>query len=164
MKKNSGKILVQKVINDIRQELSFLEGIYGQIAPLIDKADSATEEEKKFYIRAAGSILHDFYTGLEKIFCDIAKKLTKDFPEGKDWHMKLLQGMAQQKKNVPVVISQKLVEDLKEYLGFRHLFRNIYGSQLDWQKLKILLDKIRSGLWPEIKIQLHSFLSKIKDS
>jgi len=36
------------------------------------------------------------------------------------------------------VISQDLLEKLKEYLRFRHLFRNIYGFELKWERFKNL--------------------------
>lgn len=35
-----------------------------------------------FYTRAAGPILHDFYTGIEKTFQEIAKRLDGGLPKG----------------------------------------------------------------------------------
>lgn len=47
--------------------------------------------------------------------------------------------MARSQETGPPVIAAELRERLKEYLGFRHLFRNIYGIELKWDKLKDLL-------------------------
>ena len=40
--------------------------------------------------RAAGSILHDFYCGIEKIFERIAIRIDGGLPKGGDWHTELL--------------------------------------------------------------------------
>jgi uncharacterized protein YutE (UPF0331/DUF86 family) len=53
----------------------------------------------------------------------------------------------------PQVITAKTEKKLREYLGFRHLFRKRYGFELDWQKLKKLLlgmSQIRPNLENEI--------------
>lgn len=162
MRKNNQKIL-ENLIENIRREISSLEELNLSIGPLVEKVEVADKEEKILYNRAAGSILHDFYTGIEKIFCDIANKIDKGLPRQKDWHIRLLKSMAETKKNRPEVISLELMEKLKEYLGFRHLFRNIYGMQLDWDKLKILLIRIQGDLWLELKEQFDLFIKKIRD-
>jgi hypothetical protein len=91
----------------------------------------------------------------------VANKIDKGLPKTKDWHIKLLKEMAEIKENRPQVISLELMEELKEYLGFRHLFRNIYGAQLDWGKLKILLVKIQDNLWNRFKKELDLFIKTI---
>lgn len=160
-KNNNGKILIETLIKNIRQEISSIDEIHLQIESLIEAADKASLEEKGFYNRAAGSILHDFYTGLEKIFCDVANKIDSGLAKQEDWHIRLLKSMAEDTKKRPKVISLKSMEELKEYLGFRHLFRNIYGAQLDWGRLKILLLKIRDDLWKRLKEEFVLFLDNI---
>lgn len=157
MEKNNREI-VKNLIKNIRQEICSLEEICLQIEPLLKKVEEVNVEEGVFYNRAAGSILHDFYTGVEKIFCDIANKIDKGLPKTKDWHIKLLKSMAEDKKQRAQVISLGVMEELKEYLGFRHLFRNIYGAQLYWDKLKILLVKIQKNLWERLKEELDVFI------
>lgn len=161
MKNNDRKVIVDSLIKNIYQEIFSLEEIYAQIEPLIKKAEDA-KEEKVFYKRAAGSILHDFYTGIEKIFCNIANKIDKGTSKTEDRHIKLLINMSESKKDRPEVISQELMEELKEYLGFRHLFRNIYGTELDRDKLRFLLVKIQESLWTKLKQELNLFTEKIK--
>lgn len=46
-----------------------------------------------YALRAGGSILHDFYTGIEKIFEDIAKEVDRRVPIGDSWHSDLLHQM-----------------------------------------------------------------------
>lgn len=159
--RNNRESRVKILIKNMQQEISSLEEIYVQIEPLLKKAEEAKEEDRVFYNRAAGSILHDFYTAIEKIFCDIANKINKGIPSGEDWHIKLLKSMAESKKERLSIISLELMEELKEYLGFRHLFRNIYGSQLDWDKLKLLLNKIQANLWTRLKDEFNLFIKNI---
>lgn len=161
MRNNNREAVIKNLIKNIHQEISSLDEIRLQIEPLVEKAEKAEEEERIFYNRAAGSILHDFYTGVEKVFCDIANKTGKGLPSGEDWHIRLLKSMAESKGKRPAVISLDMMERLKEYLGFRHLFRNIYGVQLDWDKLRLLLVKVQESLWEELKGEFNLFIKKI---
>ncbi|MHB1336934.1 MAG: ribonuclease toxin HepT-like protein [Candidatus Humimicrobiaceae bacterium] len=94
--------------------------------------DRFTDKPDFIEIRAAGSILHDFYCAVEKIFKRITIYINNDFPDGEDWHTELLLQMTRPiEKTHKAVISRELLEKLKEYLRFRHLFRNIYGFELN---------------------------------
>lgn len=63
---------------------------------LLDKEKDALLKEKpsNYILRAGGSILHDFYTGIEKIFENIAKEIDHRLPTGEEWHSELLHQMA----------------------------------------------------------------------
>lgn len=163
MRKNNTRV-VKYLIDNIQQEISSLDELCSQIDLLIDKAEQADEESKIFYKRATGSILHDFYTGIEKIFREIAIKIDESLPKGENWHIELLKSMATPNEKRDAVISQELMEKLKQYLGFRHLFRNIYGMELEWDKLKILLIKIREDIWKRFKIETNSFIKWLKET
>lgn len=108
-----------------------------------------------YTLRAAGSILHDFYTGIEKIFHDIAKEIDRRVPIGESWHSELLHQMTLDIPGLrPPVITSSTEKKLREYLSFRHLFRKRYGFELEWIKIKRLLvgiPKILSILEREIK-------------
>ena len=125
---------------------------------LLDKEKNSLLKKKpsNYILRAAGSILHDFYTGIEKIFENIAKEVDRRIPLGEEWHSELLHQMTLDIKGLrPPVISPSTEKILREYLGFRHLFRKRYGFELDWQRMKRLLLKIPqvlSGLEKEIEI------------
>ena len=58
-----------------------LKELYGEVDSLLEKIKQADEDSFVFYIRAAGSILHDFYTGIEKIFQEIARRLDGGLPK-----------------------------------------------------------------------------------
>ena len=44
----------------------------------------------------------------------------------------------------PPVISHDVGKRLRVYLEFRHRFRNIYGFELEWEKMKGLKDALSS--------------------
>lgn len=109
-------------------------------------------------VRVVGGILHDFYTGLEKIFERIALAVDGGVPEGEDWHVQLLRRMsASFLERRPAVITWELGETLSEYLSFRHLFRNIYGFELKKERLQNLVEKLPST-FEKIENQLKRFL------
>jgi len=112
--------------------------------------------------RAAGSILHDFYCGVEKIFERIAVHIDSKLPKGEDWHTDLLLQIAHPIKGVrDAVVSTDLLEKFKEYLRFRHLFRHIYGFELRWERFKDLSLSLFTIL-SEFKNNLERFYSILK--
>lgn len=134
--------------NEIKIEIENLQRLTQEMKHLL----ASTGEEKSFMeVRAAGSILHDFYCGVEKIFERIAVVVDKNLPKGEDWHKDLL---FQREKPFEgtrgKVISEDLLQPLKEYLRFRHLFRHIYGFELKWNRIEPLC------------IQMETLLNKLK--
>src|SRR4030042_3094971 len=94
-------------------------------------------------MRTAGGILHDFYSGIERIFRHIATRVDEDFPDGPDWHVQLVQRMAINVETVrPAVLDEKTARQLDQYLRFRHLFRHSYGFDLEWERCRELLGDV----------------------
>ncbi|HDN67439.1 MAG: hypothetical protein DRQ02_02190 [Candidatus Latescibacterota bacterium] len=123
---------------DLKALVQELEGI----------KDSLVRDSVSTYdLRAVGSILHDFYNGVEDLFCRIAQELNGGLPAGKDWHRQLLVDMAVEIEGVrPPVISKLLKRELQRYLGFRHVFRHIYGFSLEKERIRELCDSLPSVL------------------
>jgi len=135
---------------------------------LLDKEKDGLLKRKpsNYLLRAGGSILHDFYTGIEKIFENVAKEIDQRVPMGEEWHSELLHQMTLDIPGLrPPVITAHTEKKLREYLGFRHLFRKRYGFELDWEKMKRLLSKmpdVLSVLENEIKISFDSLIKSPK--
>jgi len=126
-------------------EAGNLDRLLGEMKLLL----AEIEERKSFVeVRAAGSILHDFYSGIEKIFKRIAVSVDKSFPQGENWHTELLLQMTR-------AVEGK--RDLKEYLRFRHLFRHIYGFELTWDRIKPLCVDMET-LIGRLKREVDDFL------
>ncbi len=106
---------------------------------LLDREKNALLKRRSsnYAVRAGGSILHDFFTGIEKIFESIAKEMDHRIPVGEEWHSELLRQMTLDVPGLrPPVITAGTEKKLREYLGFSHLFRKRYGFEPAWQKLK----------------------------
>ncbi len=148
----------ERLKEEIAVELRNLERLSGEMEEIINRF----KDEPDFVeTRAAGSILHDFYCGVEKILERIAIQIDGGLPKGEDWHTELLLQMAHPVPGVRrAVINQSLLEKLKEYLRFRHLFRHIYGFELKWDRFKDLALALSATL-REFKISLSEIVESI---
>jgi hypothetical protein len=120
---------------DIRRELRDLERVLEQTKEVL-----AHEEWPDLaFNRTLGSLLHDFYTGVEKIFQRITLEMEGSLPAGPDWHIQLLRRMSTPIDQVrPAVLDDELAQRLGEYLRFRHVFRVVYGFELSRDRLQEL--------------------------
>ncbi len=123
---------------EIAQELKKLEGLEHELT---------STDLVRSHPRIVGSILHDFYTGIERVFRRIAEEIDGGVPAGEGWHRALLEVMSLELEGVrPAVIGSRLMRKLDEYLRFRHLFRNIYGFELEPKRLKSLAQDLPQTL------------------
>ncbi len=122
-----------------------IENELGNMETLLDEASAMyNNEESNINIRAGGSVLHDFYTGVENIFHAIASTIDEKVPDGMSWHIELLNQMTLDIKGLrSSIISRETAAMLEEYLRFRHLFRKRYGFDLDWKSIKKLLKGLK---------------------
>lgn len=128
----------------IRDELS-------ELAMVVDRAEQgwrrAKTQHDDFYLDGVALNLHGFYSGLEHVFEKIASLVDESIPTGANWHQELLRQMNIEVPGVrPAVISAELRTELEEYLGFRHIVRNVYTYQLNPEKLERLITMLRETL------------------
>jgi len=111
-------------------------------SPLI--AMSSNPDAGDMETAAASAMLHSFYTEIEKILKLIAREWDGRLPSSDRWHTELLNQMAAPTDTRPPVIAPDLVEILKEFLAFRHLFRGSSIALMRWNKLAPLVAKVDS--------------------
>lgn len=134
-----------------------------QVAKIVDEArgaaaDFAEDEPVLLALRGIGAILHDFYTGIEHIFETIAPELNGGLPAGESWHRELLTSMTLDLPGIrPALIRKETARLLDEFLRFRHLFRNLYGFELEWPRVRELLTRL-PAVWSEVDTDLERFL------
>jgi hypothetical protein len=107
---------------------------------------------------ALAGILHSFYTGVENIFKRAAQAFGSSPPQGQSWHRDLLDGMAVPVASRPAVISASLRDRLDDYLTFRHRFRNLYGFELEYERMAELVLGCASTLG-QLEVELDAFLA-----
>lgn len=138
----------------IRAELVRLESVAEEAQSAL--RDYATGAPSLLELRGIGDVVHDFYTGIERIFERIAPEFG-GIPEGRAWHRELLEDMSHELPNArPPVVEPATAVLLNEFLRFRHLFRNVYGFDLDWSKIRPLLERL-PATWHVVRADLERF-------
>ncbi len=113
-------------------------------------------------LRAMGSLLHEFYNGVERIFERIVVGMGEGLPQGSAWHTDLLAQMATAREGRrPVVIDEPLRARLKDYLDFRHFFRHAYGYTLEWSHLRWKAEHL-ADTFAMLSDQLHAFFRGLR--
>ena len=97
------------------------------------------------------------WSGVERVFERIAVELDGELPRGADWRGQLLNRMEEEVEGVrPRVLTADLAARLRSFLRFRHLFLNIYGGQLRWERSTGLLAEA-DEVWPLLEQQMQEF-------
>lgn len=156
--KNKDSMVLIRIRREIEDELDSLDRLpeeYASIPPHIDEW---------IRIRTKASLLHDFYTGLERVFSRIAQELNGGIPNTQQWHRDLLKDMSLDLEGIrPPVISKALFGDLLPFLEFRHLFRNPCGFELDRDKMSPL-DRDFPAVSARSFSEIRSFLEWMKEA
>ena len=120
----------------IKLEISKIDSLVDKSAILLQKCK--IQEPDFVELNAIGSILHSYYNGLESMFKLIHKSTDATPLSGTMWHSELFYSMFEKTENRAAVLPKDMIIPLKEYLGFRHVFRHSYGYELDWERLNPL--------------------------
>ena len=145
----------EAVLRRLRAEI---ENELGRLAQLRVDAAGAPRTIDSYSVRARGSILHDLYTGVEHVFTRMAEELDGGLPRGDAWHAQLLRSMTLEISGVrPRVVTPDLGGRLRDFLGFRHLFRTINGDDLDIERVSLLEARLPETL-DDFETQFRAFL------
>ena len=138
----------------IQLGLDELAVIRGMLSPLI--ARTGEPDLPVIETAAACTLLHSFYTEIEKLLKLIALDFDNKIPSSESWHRDLLSQMAAATDARPAVITTNLVTRLAELLAFRHLFRGASIALMRWDKLSPLVAKV-DGVHEETVRELNQF-------
>ncbi|MGK7905413.1 MAG: hypothetical protein AB4352_29215 [Hormoscilla sp.] len=136
----------QVLTGRIRQELADLEIIVNRAERAMTAATKSSSENKDLFIDSVALSLHDFYTGLERIFSQIATVVDGSMPAGREWHRDLLNQMGIAWSDLrPQVLSTETISFLDEYRRFRHVVRNVYAFEFELQRIEPLIGRLRQS-------------------
>ena len=145
--------------NKIVSELKELDKLFEEYKLPIE---FAKQEEPDLYIKTIlGSVLQNFYTGIENIFEIIAKSVDYHVPSGNHSHVDLLEQMSTNTENRKAVIGDNLSLRLSEYLAFRHVARHLYSFKYDWDEMKSLIEECKNT-YEDFKKSINIFLEEDK--
>ncbi len=148
-----------KLQRQVEVELEQLNQLVDTYQSLLHQ--SAQQQPNNIELAALATLLHGFYTGVENIFKRIVVELGDTLPSSEFWHRDLLDQMTQMTEHRQTVITPSLRSQLREYLGFRHVFRQAYAFQLRWEKMADLVQKIETTL-RKLETELAVFLQSLK--
>jgi predicted metal-dependent hydrolase len=90
-------------------------------------------------LAGVAALLHSFYNGIENILRQVFQAKSFPIPQGESWHRDLLLSAAAKR-----VLSDRLLENLKRYLAFRHFFSHAYALDLFPDRMKPLVKDAES--------------------
>lgn len=111
--------------------------------------------------RVIGSVLHDYYNVLENIFEQVVKIFGETIPSGDRWHKELLKRVTLDIPGVrKALISKKTEIKVDDLRKFRHVFRNIYGVNIDASKEQDVLRNL-PDISVSVKEDIRDFIEKM---
>jgi hypothetical protein len=150
------------VSSELRQQFDFecqqIDRLMDEYRPLLARFDK--REPDAFERAALATMLHSFYTGVENILKRVAVACDGGLPAGENWHRDLLASMVRPGDRRPGAISETARQALRPYLGFRHVFRQGYGFDLQWDKMSPLVRNCEQT-WRLVQPELSAFLNHL---
>ena len=145
----------EALAQQIREELENIELLAQRAEAWLQ---GRREEPAPLEIMGAGKIVHDFYTGAERIFERIAVQVDDYLPAGLHSHPHLLRQMERPwGEKRPALLDHGLALRLHRYTRFRHLFRHTYGYELVLEELRPLAEGLPAVL-ADLNARLQPFL------
>ena len=141
---------------DLENELGQLARLDLDIQAIRIEIERDPAHARLFYENLALK-LHNFYTGCERIFSLIIAELNGAPIAGYDWHQRLLERMAATWQDRPSILRRETAQALREYLGFRHVVRNVYVYELDIERIERLITRY-PPVWQSFQDDLKVFL------
>jgi hypothetical protein len=114
-------------------ELGLLRRLVVENQDLLRQAADA--EPGRIEVMAVSAVIHSFYCGVENVFQRVAKEIDGGVPVGGRWHADLLDAMSESSPRRPALISSNMRDRLLDFMSFRHMFRHIYTTDLEWNKM-----------------------------
>jgi hypothetical protein len=133
-------IQIQQVQNDIKAAPAYINSFYGSLALQF----------------------HGFYTGCECIFSLISVELNGGVSKNADWHKRMLSRMAIDNEERKAVITLQTAERLEDFLGFRHVIRNIYGFELKIDRIDALVKQYPAA-WCAFETDIRAFVDWLRE-
>jgi hypothetical protein len=108
---------------------------------------------------AIGKLLHDGYSAAEKAVERLIEMVDGSVPGGSSFHRDLLRRAAHGAEGRPAILTPETATALQELLGFRHVFRHVYGG-FDYAKAAPLVT-LAAATIPRLRDELQAFAATL---
>ena len=107
--------------------------------------------------------IHNLYCATEDLLKMLASCFENNISNSGQWHSLLLQRMSMDIPDIrPAFLSAHTHTILNSLRGFRHFFRHAYGTTIEYEQLKINLDKALK-LKENLDTDIHQFLLRFNN-
>ncbi|HEY3571976.1 MAG TPA: hypothetical protein VGP73_28860 [Thermoanaerobaculia bacterium] len=138
---------------NVRADLETIDRLYEALGSP-EMTESISQED----LIVVAYRLHSLYTAFENIFRNIASAFENQLSQ-ESWHREVLQRMRLDLTPLrPAVIDTEAFEKLDELRRFRHVFRTMYGLDLDPVRLQVVLRRALE-LKPLYRDRIERFLT-----
>ena len=133
-----------------------VEAEFQNIKRILEELEKVKDKEEKdlVVIVGIGAYIQNIYSGMENIIKQILIDLEVTIPNSPTWHKDLLNLACKHQ-----IISQDMIEEIGQYLLFRHYFMHSYGFLIEEEKLSPLMNNI-SKLFLDFKENIETFINK----
>jgi hypothetical protein len=142
---------------DIKAQINLIQRVFEQ---LLDRANGLQPNDI-VRLESIAYNIHNLYNAMEDLLKVVATHFENNIADSAKWHSLLLQRMTQEiQGSRPALLSQETYQILNTLRGFRHFFRHAYGTPIDYDQLKINLDK-SLALVPLLEADVNHFLQTL---
>ena len=145
----------EKIKEKIEYEILRINKLFDSGKPLLDLCKIKIPDFVE--ASAAGSFLQSFYNGIESIILLIFKSVKENIPNDLQWHKKLFEQAFETNEKRTFIFENESKEQFAEYLSFRHYFRHSYGYEINWDRLKPLINDVEE-LWEILEEDINKFI------
>ncbi|MCL2063652.1 MAG: hypothetical protein FWG98_04705 [Candidatus Cloacimonetes bacterium] len=141
----------------INKEISRLEQLLNVAKPFLE---SCNYREKDFELLSTASMtIQSFYNGVESISLLLLKLIGDSIQKDIKWHRTLFEAMFGNNSKKISFIRIDLRMSMDSFLGFRHVGRYTYATELKWEKMKMLVVNLEDT-WNMVKADFELLLKR----
>jgi hypothetical protein len=157
MKRKTTDLL--RLVAELDSDVSLLDDLTKQNKKARQRIERGSVDELDW--AALGYTLHNIYNLLESYFLRVSKFFENSL-DPLSWHRDLIQHMMLDIEGVrPALLDRELAGRIDELRSFRHVFRNIYQSELDPKRVELVQQPLDSTLAAFKKAHVR-FIKKVK--
>jgi hypothetical protein len=146
----------------LRADLTAQMAVIKAVSLLLEDRARGLRPDDPVRLESVAYQIHNFYNAIEDLLKIVAAHFENQIADTARWHTLLLQRMSQAIPGIrPVLLSQESYLLLNSLRGFRHFFRHAYGVPIDYEQLRINLNKA-SQLYPRLERELNQFFEALQ--
>jgi hypothetical protein len=152
---DSNKLILLKV--DLEGQMNDIQRIHQKLLDRVAKL--AVDDD--VILESIAYQIHNLYCATEDLLKIVASCFENNISNSSQWHSLLLQRMTMEIPDIrPAFLSYNTHAILNNLRGFRHFFRHAYGTTIEYEQLKINLDKALK-LKENLETDIHQFLLRL---